>query len=84
MASVIVRPVRVVPEPPREYVLTLSRDEAQALLDLTYCIGGPPSGPRGFFTDSPDSLFEVLTSVGLKRSSSEAPCHGAVVFDVRT
>jgi hypothetical protein len=38
MASVIVRPVRVVPEPPREYVLTLSRDEAQALLDLTYCV----------------------------------------------
>jgi hypothetical protein len=76
VASVIVRPA--LPVPPPAYVLTLSQKEAQALLDLTWYIGGPIRGPRGYFNDNPHSICEVLQRAGLVHRLDN--CNGVVTF----
>jgi hypothetical protein len=77
MATAVRQPV----DPQYQYVLTLSEAEAQALLDLTWCIGGPSSGERGYFTDGPSNIANVLTQAGLLHRFEH--CRGVVTFPGR-
>jgi hypothetical protein len=61
---------REVPGPPvREKCveLTLSMEEASALFEVTWHVGGPPEGPRGVISGNKASLWEALDKAGVQR-----------------
>lgn len=58
-----------VPQPPvyeTQYVLTLSREEAEALMYVANRVGGDASKTlRKVFSDRKDSIFEQLRAAGI-------------------
>lgn len=62
------------------YNLILSKDEAQALLDLLYCVGGDPDKSRRKFTAAIADALESLGLVGADCDSLGYDMEGSVYF----
>ena len=70
MARVETRPAVVQVVEPESFVLTLNREEAEWLITIAGKIGGTGAG-RKVFSDTDNSIYELLESAGIVASDSK-------------